>query len=158
MFVWCPEGNLQTALVGRCTVSCSNFVFPRNLNCCMQWCRFDGERKGCKQEKDKTSGVVAVQGQILSDGIGHVQCIVRTYMHTKALLNVFITLSHEMKILIFSATCFLSLLETLRCTRFNLPSSCCTPPHCLHDTPANSLNGNTLIMMAETYIPTPSIC
>lgn len=106
MFVWRLEGNLQTALVRPFTVSCSNFVFPRNLNCCMQWCRSDGERKGCTQEKDKTSGVVVVQGRILSDGIGHVLCIVRTYMHTKALLNVFITLSHEMKILIFSATCF----------------------------------------------------
>lgn len=68
----------------------------------MRWCESVKE-KNIKQEKDETSLVVVVLGGILSDGIGHSHVHIysaRMYMHTKALLNVFITLSYEMKILI----------------------------------------------------------
>ncbi len=61
------------------------------------------KEKDIKREKDETSVVVVVLGGILSDGIGHTHMhiySVRTYIHTKALLNVFIILSYEMKILI----------------------------------------------------------
>lgn len=107
------------------------------------------------QKKKKISA--CVQGQILSDGIAHTDRIVRTCMHTKALLNVFITLSHEMKILI-SAQYVLCPVLRPRSALASLSLALGVHPHAaIHHTPANSLNGNTLIMMAETYIPTPSI-
>lgn len=97
------------------------------------------------------------KNQCLSDGIAHTDHIVRTCMHTKALLNVFITLSHEMKILISAQHVLCPVLRP-RSALASLSLALGVHPHAaIHHTPANSLNGNTLIMMAETYIPTPSI-
>lgn len=61
------------------------------------------KEKDIKREKDETTAAVVVLGEILSDSVCHTHMhiyTICTYMHTKALLNVFITLSYEMKILI----------------------------------------------------------
>lgn len=61
------------------------------------------KERDTKEENDETSVVVEVLGGLLSDCVGHTHmqmCTVHIYIHTKALLKVFITLSYEMKILI----------------------------------------------------------
>lgn len=103
--------------------------------------------------------VVVELGGILSDGVGHSLLhiyAVHTYMDTKALLNVFIILSCEMKILIWMQHVFCPPWRHYH-SHFSLPYTCRTPPYTFHYTSANSPQREHFNHGGRSIYPTPSI-